>query len=124
VRAGTARALVKGAKGDIPGAVADLRAIADDAATAPLRRLSAIDALLELKQVDDPKRALLSLLELAEAKKDLELASHVVELLTELLQANPQLPDRQAIRARVESFVARPRPRLAQVHASFARSAA
>ncbi len=106
VRAGTASALVTAAKGDLPAALNSLQTIAHDQAREPLTRLSAIDGLLGLDQTEVPKRALLELLELAEKNHDLELASHVVELLTELLREHPQLPDRQAIRARVESLAA------------------
>jgi hypothetical protein len=103
-RAGSAKALVIAARGEVDTAVKDLAAISDDAAKPPYERLSAIDALLGLQKGEAAKPGLLSLLDQAQEKKDLELASHVVEQLTELLQANPKLPDRQALRARVEAL--------------------
>lgn len=103
-RAGSAKALVVAARGDVDTAVKDLAAISDDVGKPPYERLSAIDALLGLQKGEAAKPGLLSLLDQAQEKKDLELASHVVEQLTELLQANPKLPDRQALRARVEAL--------------------
>jgi hypothetical protein len=105
-RALSAKALVLAARGQLDAAVKDLAAISDDATKPPYERLSAIDALLSLEKGEAAKPGLLALLDEAQAKKDLELASHAVEQLTELLQANPKLPDRQALRARVEALAA------------------
>jgi hypothetical protein len=104
LRKGSAKALVKAAKGDRAGAAADLKVIADDATRDDYARLSAVDALLDLEQLDHAKAVLLSLLTKAEAGRDVELASAVVELLTALLKRDPKMKDKQAIRDRVESL--------------------
>jgi hypothetical protein len=106
VRKGSASALVKAASGDVAGATAELLAVADDHQRTDYARLSAVDGLMDLDRLDDARRVLLELLEKAEQGKDLELASHVVELLTALLKRDPKRADRDAIRARVESLAA------------------
>jgi hypothetical protein len=103
-RKGSAKALVKAAAGDVVGAVADLLAIAADPAKNDYVRLSAVDGLLELDRLSPAKQTLEALLEKAEASRDFELASHVVELLTALLKRDPTRADKHQLRARVESL--------------------
>lgn len=102
IRAGTAKALVQAAKGDVEGALVALRKIATEAE--PFTRISAIDALLEHEQADDAKRALLALVDIAAEKKDVELASEVVERMARLLKLDPKRADRDELRARVEKL--------------------
>jgi hypothetical protein len=106
LRRGATSAMVKAAKGDLDGGLADLRALAEDATRDDFARLSAVDGLMDFEAFDDAKRVLLSMLEKAEKARDLELASHVVEMLTELLKADPQMKDKNDIRARVEGLAA------------------
>lgn len=104
VRRGTASALVKAAKGDRPGAVAELVKIAGDAARDDFARLSAIDALFQHEQVEEAKGFTLALLEKAEKDRDVDLASEVVDRLTQLLKHDPKRADRAELRARVEQL--------------------
>lgn len=110
VRAGSSRAMVRAAQGDAEGAAADLRAIADDSARDDFARLAAVDGLIELGKLDDAKRVTLAIVDRAQATKDLELGTEVVERLTHLLKADPKLADRQALRARVEALAAALQP--------------
>lgn len=103
-RIGVAGALVQAARGQTAEAIAALVALADDAKRDDYARLSAVDALLDLEALDDSKRVLLSLVDKAEAAKDVELASASVELLTELLHIDPKLKERHEIRARVDAL--------------------
>lgn len=102
VRAGTAKALVQAAKGDVAGALVQLRTLATGAE--PFARLSAIDALFEHEQVEDAKRALLALVDVAEQSKDVELASEVVERMSRLLKLDPKRADKHELRGRVEQL--------------------
>ena len=106
VREGSARALVRAAKGDREGAAADVLAIAEDAKRDDFSRLSAIDGLLELGRVDDAKRLTLALIDKAEQTKDVDLAAEAVPRLRAVLEKNPKTPDRKALRARVEQLAA------------------
>jgi hypothetical protein len=106
IRLGAASALVKAAKGDLDGAAADLRALADDDSRDPHNRLALVDALIDLAQFDDAKRVTLAVVERAEREKDLELGSEAVERLTKLLKAHPKLADREVVRQRVEALAA------------------
>ncbi len=102
IRAGTAKALVQAARGDVEGALVVLRKISIEAE--PFTRISAIDALLEHKQADDVKSALMSLVDIAAEMKDVELASEVVERMSRLLELDPKRADRHELRERVEKL--------------------
>lgn len=102
IRAGTAKALVQAAKGDVAGALVALKKIATEAE--PFTRISAIDGLFEHEQVEDAKNALLSLVDVAEKSKDVELASEIVERMARLLELNPDRADKNALRERVEQL--------------------
>lgn len=104
VRQGTATALVKAAKGDVPGAVADLVGIAGDPKRDDFSRLSAIDGLFELEQLDDAKRFTLELVDRAEKERDVDLASEALERLTELMRQDPMRVDRDELLARVDQL--------------------
>jgi hypothetical protein len=104
VRAGTATALVKAAKGDVEGAVKDLIAIAGDSARDDFSRLSAIDALFDHDKFEEAKPFVMALVDAAEAKKDVDLASEVVERMTHLLKVDPKRKDKNELRARVEQL--------------------
>lgn len=102
IREGTAQALVQAAKGDVEGALVKLRALANDAE--PFARISAIDALLEHEKDEDAKQALLKLVDVAAEKKDVDLASEVVERMSRLLKMNPKRTDKDALREKVEQL--------------------
>jgi hypothetical protein len=104
VRSGTATALVKAAKGDVEGAVKDLLAIAGDSARDDFSRLSAIDALFDHDKFEEAKPFVMALVDAAEAKKDVDLASEVVERMTHLLKVDPKRKDKNELRARVEQL--------------------
>jgi hypothetical protein len=104
VRQGTATALVRAAKGDVEGAVKDLVAIAGDTKRDDFSRLSAIDALFDYEQYVDAKRFTLELVDRAEAQKDVDLASEVVERMTHLLKVDPKRNDKNELRKRVEQL--------------------
>jgi hypothetical protein len=104
VRQGTATALVRAAKGDVDGAVKDLVAIAGDTKRDDFSRLSAIDALFDYEQYVDAKRFTLELVDRAEAQKDVDLASEVVERMTHLLKVDPKRNDKNELRKRVEQL--------------------
>ena len=104
VRAGTATALVKAAKGDVEGAVKDLLAIAGDSARDDFSRLSAIDALFDLDKFEEARPFVMALVDAAEARKDVDLASEVVERMTHLLKVDPKRKDKNELRARVEQL--------------------
>ncbi|MFZ5445306.1 MAG: hypothetical protein ACOZQL_35275 [Myxococcota bacterium] len=103
-RKGIATALVRIARGELEGGLADLEAIAADASRDPFDRIGAIDGLLEHGKLDLAKRFTLELLDRAEQDKNVELASDVVERLTRLLRADPDRSDRHELRARVEKL--------------------
>lgn len=103
-RRGTVGAVVMAGKGDTEGALTTLRTVAKEPGRDDYGRLAVADAFLQLDAFDDGKALLLTLLAEAESARNLELASAVVEMLTELLRAQPNLPDKQAIRDRVESL--------------------
>ncbi len=100
-RKGTATALVKAAKGDVDGAVVDLKAIASDTTRNASVRLSAIDGLFFQEQFDEAKRFTFDLVDLAAQGRDVELASQVVERLSRLLKLDPKREDKAELRARV-----------------------
>lgn len=104
VREGTARALVKAAKGDEFGALVELRTIAGDEKRDDFTRLSAIDGLFQFNQLEDAKRYTMDMVDHAEQKKDVDLASEAVERLTRLLRADPKRTDRDELRKRVEQL--------------------
>ncbi len=104
VRVGTSAALVKAAKGDVYGALVDLKLIAGDAKRDDFARLSAIDGLFQYDQIDDAKAYTLELIDRAEQLKDVDLASEAVERLTRLLKIDPKRKDRAELRTRVEQL--------------------
>lgn len=104
VRVGTSTALVKAAKGDVYGALVDLKLIAGDAKRDDFARLSAIDGLFQYDQIDDAKAYTLELIDRAEQLKDVDLASEAVERLTRLLRIDPKRKDRAELRTRVEQL--------------------
>lgn len=104
VRAGSARAMVKAAVGDVEGAVKDLEAVAADAARDPFARLGGVDGLIDLGRLEVAKQVTLELIDRAEQEKDLELGTEVVQRLTKLLKADPKMKDRDALRKRVEAL--------------------
>lgn len=104
VRQGTAAAFVKAGKGDLAGALADFRAVASDSKRDDFSRLCGIDALIDFDQLDDARRSTLELVDRAEQLKDVELASEVIERLTELLKRDPKMKERDEVRQRVEKL--------------------
>ncbi len=104
VRVGTSAALVKAAKGDVYGALVDLKLIAGDAKRDDFARLSAIDGLFQYDQIDDARAYTLELVDRAEQLKDVDLASEAVERLTRLLRIDPKRADRAELRTRVEQL--------------------
>jgi hypothetical protein len=104
VRQGTASALVKAAKGDEFGALVELRLIAGDAKREDFSRLSAIDGLLHLNQLEDVKQFTFEMVDRAEQQKDVDLASEAVERLAELMRRDPKRTDRDELRQRVEQL--------------------
>lgn len=95
-RKGTATALVKAAKGDRAGAVADWESIAGDAARDGLNRLSAIDELIAHEQFEVALRNTLAVAEAAKANADLVLLRLAIERLSDFSKA-----ERDGVRARV-----------------------
>lgn len=110
VREGVARALVRAAKGEVDAAAAELLAIAQDAKRDDFARIGAVDGLIDLGRLDDAKRIALELVDKAEAEKDLELGTEIVQRFTRLLEKDPKLSDRNALRARVEKLAAALKP--------------
>jgi hypothetical protein len=106
IRAGAARSLVKAGAGDVDGAAAELRALADDAARDPFNRLAAVDALVDLGRFDDALRGALAVVDVAERDRSTELGAEVVERLAALLKAAPDLRHRDDLRERVERLAA------------------
>lgn len=102
VRLGTATALVKAAKGDVYGALVELKLIAGDAKRDDFARLSAIDGLFQYDQIEDARAYTLGLVDRAEQERDVDLASEAVERLTRLLRIDPKRLDREELRSRVE----------------------
>lgn len=110
VREGAARALVRAAKGDTEGAAADLLAVASDTKRDDFSRISAVDGLIDLDRLADAKRIALELVDKAEADKDLELGTEIVQRFTRLLEKDPKMPDKHELRARVEKLAAALKP--------------
>lgn len=104
VRQGSVSALVKAAKGDVYGALVDLKLIAGDSKRDDFARLSAIDGLFQYDQIDDAKTYTMELVDRAEQQKDVDLASEAVERLTRLLRIDPKRTDRDELRKRVEQL--------------------
>ena len=104
VRQGSVSALVKAAKGDVYGALVDLKLIAGDAQRDDFARLSAIDGLFQYDQIEDAKTYTMELVDRAEQQKDVDLASEAVERLTRLLRIDPKRVDRDDLRKRVEQL--------------------
>ncbi len=111
VRKGVAAARVRAAKGDLLGAKHELEALAGDAAKDDHVRLGAIDALIDLKELALAKRHLLSLADKAQEGRDVDLAADVVELLTSVLEADPDTEDKDALRDRVQALARALAPR-------------
>ena len=63
-----------------------------------------VDALLEHEKDEDAKQALLKLVDVAAEKKDVDLASEVVERMSRLLKMNPKRTDKDALREKVEQL--------------------
>jgi hypothetical protein len=106
-RQGLSQAGVKAATGDVDGAVADLVALASDAAREPFVRLSAIDGVLHFGQLKQAVTKLVSMVDFAVEKKDAELASAVVDRLDKVIRKDDAQVDIASIRAAIS--------RLAQV---------
>ncbi|MDX2010502.1 MAG: hypothetical protein SFW67_09945 [Myxococcaceae bacterium] len=105
-RRGISSAIVRAVRGDETAALNDVFAIAMDASREVWNRSSAIDTLFDFEALDRVKQATLSLFDEAERLKDLELISWCVETLAELLKEDPSMPERQAIRERIERIAA------------------
>lgn len=101
-----AKAIVQAERGDLAGAVKVVSAIATDPSRDIWNRLSAVDALFDFEELGLAKQALLPLFDEAEKSKDLELLLTVVEHLAELLDADPRMPERNELRARIERIAA------------------
>jgi hypothetical protein len=110
VRLGSARALVRAARGDVSGALEDLLAIANDASRDDFARLCAVDGLMQHDQLDDARAILMAFIDKAEADKDIELGAEVVQRLTLLLKANPKMPERLKLRQRIEQLAFKLKP--------------
>lgn len=109
-RRGVASAIVQSERGDRPGAVKAFSAIALDSSRDFWNRLSALDALFDFEENELAKQAALPLFDDAEKKKDLEELSAVVERLAHLLEVDPAMPERNALRARIEKLAGELRP--------------
>jgi hypothetical protein len=101
-RKDVAKAIVQATRGDGAGAFKALHALAMDPARDPWNRSCAIDALNDFEQGALGKQATLALFDDAERLKDLELISWCVEQLAEHLRDDPAMPERHAIRERIE----------------------
>lgn len=105
-RKGVAAAIVQAERGDREGALKGLSSLALDGGRDFWNRLSAIDALFELEAPDLAKQAALPLFDEAEKTKDLERLSEIVERLAHLLEVDPHMPERNALRERIERLAA------------------
>ncbi|MBE2253723.1 MAG: hypothetical protein IAE78_29610 [Myxococcus sp.] len=105
-RKGVASAIVQAQRGDRDGAVRAFSAIALDSQRDFWNRLSALDALLDFEENELAKQAALPLFDDAEKSKDLELVSSVIERLAHLLEVDPAMPERKALRERIERLAA------------------
>jgi hypothetical protein len=103
-RKGVSAALVQAARGQVSEAMKALVGIAGDASRDAASRLAAIDGLFLHEQLDDARKFTLELVDLAEKEKDVDLASDVVERLSELLRRDPKRADRDDLRRRVEQL--------------------
>lgn len=103
-RKGVSSALVQAARGQVADAMKALVTIAGDASRDSASRLAAIDGLFLHDQLDDARKFTLELVDLAEKDKDVDLASDVVERLSELLRRDPKRADRDDLRRRVEQL--------------------
>jgi hypothetical protein len=101
-RKGVSSAIVRFVRGEEDAAIQAVHALAMDASKDPWNRSCAIDALADFEAFDLEKQATLSLFDEAERLNDLELISWCVETLAELLREDPAMPERQAIRERIE----------------------
>lgn len=109
-RRDVARAILVAARGDEAGAVAALERVATDGARDFWNRLAALDALLDVEAHEPAKAAALPLFDEAEKVKDLEQLSAIVERLAHLLEVDPAMPERKALRARIERLADELRP--------------
>jgi hypothetical protein len=100
-RAGASKAIVKAAKGDKEGAVADLEALAARREADRENRLSAIDALIQLGEIAKAKGPAVALLDVAEAEKDFHFALELGERLRFVMNKLGPSSDRSQILARL-----------------------
>lgn len=105
-RAGIMSSILRAERGDKPGAIEAISAIANDVARSPFNRLSAVDALFDFEDTARAKAALFPLFDAAEQSKDLEFISEVVERLSVLLERDRAMPERHELRRRIEALAA------------------
>lgn len=86
-RKGISRAMVRAARGEQDGAVADLVKLTEDTARSPIARILAVDGLIHLKAHGPGAQAGRMLLEWAESTKDLHLALDLVPRLEHIYKA-------------------------------------
>jgi hypothetical protein len=103
-RRGVASALVQAERGDRAGSVKALSALALDSTRDFWNRLLALDALFDFEEDERAKEATLVLFDDVEKGKDLEQLSAVVERLSHLLEVDPTMPERNALRMRIEKL--------------------
>lgn len=103
-RKGISAALVEAAEGKRDEAVAALGALAQDAAAAPERRMSAVDALLHLEAKDETITHGLALLEDAEKREDFHLGVALADKLVELLRERRD-PRAREVEGRLEKLL-------------------
>lgn len=109
-RLGVSAAIVRAERGDEPGAIEAVSAIASDPKNDRWNRLSACDALFDFDRPELAKAAVLSLFDEAEQAKELEFLSAVVERLAHLLEVDPKMPERNQLRQRIEQLADELRP--------------
>ncbi len=111
VRAGTARALMRAAAGEVAEAKGDLEAIAADANRPPDVHIAVVDAFIDLTHFAEAKVLLLKLLADASAKRELERLSNLVDRVSRLAPLLPKDEGRELARAFETAFTSMPPPR-------------
>lgn len=104
-RKGIATAVVDAAEGKREQALAALTGIAQDTATLPERRISALDALLALDAKDEVIAHGIPLLDDAEKRQDYHLGMGLADRLVQLLREKRELTRAREIEARLEKLV-------------------
>ena len=105
-RLGIAHARVQAGAGDLPGATSALVALATAENQAPLAKINAIEALLDLEAFAEAERALLALVPIVEASGELDLMEDLVSLIQGLVEEAPDTENPKALHDAVERLIA------------------